>query len=206
MGQSFGYDPERKLAAAATGGLRLRIEGIPVPVTMGFSSGFSGSMSALYENTLWDLTSFPAFSLGGLNSTKGQQLARIFLVKGQLNKLYISKDYVVFPEPSRSVEKDGPFANVTFEWESAKPRVSKGSRLVVTRNGKEIKNCDVDPMKKTNLGLGKVASTNDVVEWIVKDAKGTPTHRSSLAFPVIAAAPGLVEYVVTIPVMDEAKK
>jgi len=203
--QTFQYNPNTKVSEPAMGNVQLTQKGVPVPATTGISC--SPTISLLYANTLWDLGSYPypQITLGSLYSITGEELGHIRLSKGKTSTLYISKDYVVSPEGSGSVEKDGPFADVTFTWNAAKPQVSKGSRLLVTRNGKEIENCDVDPMKTITLALGRVASTNDVIDWLVKDANGVMTHKNLLAFPVVGSAPGLVEYGVTIAVMNQVK-
>ncbi len=62
-----------------------------------------------------------------------------------------------------------------------------------------------DASKNTILTFEDVRKANDVVEWQIQDRNGKTIRKGVLAFPIASAAPGLVEYVVTI-VPPEAKQ
>jgi hypothetical protein len=201
--QYFGFDPEKRVAGAASGGPTLTLGGVPVPVIAGFRYGRGGSMSAVYANTILDFSKLElkALPLGKLYSTKGEELADVRISLVSQKKVFISSDYAAFPEKERAVPEKGPFATVVFDYATVgAPIFSLHERLVIKRNGKEIWNSTTAESVRESksalfqLDLEKVKSKDDVLAWSIQDAEGTLTHTGEFGFPVTSAVPRLMLY------------
>lgn len=194
MAQTFGFDREKRVSGPAGGGVTIQLKGSPIPIVLCINGDFGGTMSPLYANTTWNLNAFPTFSIGTLFTTEGVRLCDITLTRGQAKQLHISKDYIVFPEAPGNIAKGGPFVTVTFDGKS----LPKKTTLLTKRNGQIVKHDALDPSRETTLIFESVKKANDVVEWQIQDRNGKTICESVLAFPIASAAPGFVEYKVTI--------
>lgn len=207
--QTFGLDLEKKVSGPAGGQVRLQIEGFPVPVALSIGSLTSAGgtkMSAIYANTLWDLREVHDVLLGVLFTTKGKRLCTIRLRHEAGGELLLSPDYLASTPGLEAADKNGPFATVHFYWAEGAPGLPADARLVVKRNGREVKSLVVDGAERTTLIFAGVSREYDVVEWAVKAADGTTLCDGVLGFPVSAVSPDLVEYLITVPQVDQGPK
>jgi hypothetical protein len=203
--QVFGFDDKKK-TAGDLGGIAMTLKDTPVPLVIyGFGSNFTANMSGQYSNLILDFSAakekIPKFKLGAVEATDGgMKLADIDLNVGDLAALFISPDYVVFPEQARALERDGPFALLDFSNEKAGDAgaAPAGSTLILTRNGAEVIRMNLADGPDASIELKRVNTTNDVLSWRVEDTGGSVTHQEVLGFPVRGASPGVVKYEINI--------
>ncbi len=193
--QAFGFNPDEKLAGPASGGASISIGDVPVPMLMSPSMGtfsLSGSVSAIYANTVWDLSNYANLSFGTLDSTSGGSIGWLELRPGSYSQIHISSDYVVSPVGIENVDTGAPFVSLRWNW--AETAITPGSNLHLTRNGVELKSYPIDSSKALEINIGDVQTRNDVLEWKVEDPSGAVTHSGAVGFPVVSVVGDLVWY------------
>jgi len=203
--QIFGFD-EKKKEAGDVGGIVMTLKDTPEPLVIyGFGGNFTANMSGRYSNLILDFSAakekIPTFKLGVVEATDGgMTLTEITMNVGGLNELYVSPDYIVFPEQARALEKDGPFALLDFSngKAGAAGAAPIGSTLILTRNDAEVLRTKIADGPDFSIELKRVSTTNDVLSWRVEDGAGNVTHREVLGFPVRGASPGVVKYEINI--------
>lgn len=199
--QTFVFDPEKK-STGSPGGLALTFGDCPVPLVIyGLSYGLSGSFFARYANVIFDLGELSGkavqrLGIGEQVTTKGAKCCIIRLLTKNYKELFVSPDYIVFPNSLRKIAKGGPFVKMVFDptpidKENESPIVGN---LVVRRNAEEIGRAKIDGTTKITFLFEGTRNSDDVVEWQVKGQGEKITHRGELGFPISAAVPGLVEY------------
>jgi hypothetical protein len=200
----FAFDKEAKRCGPVSGPFAGRMEDCPVPIVTYSMDGTSGSACAQYANLVLDFryleeTSVPLHIAEEL-ATDGTRCCDIALRCNKAKELFISPEYVVFPDHTREAAEGGPFVSVRFSFAPAGERkVADDALLVVARNGNEIIRAKVVDTEKHLLELNGVKRANDVIEWRVEGAGKKTTHRGTFGFPMSGAAPGIVEYVVSVP-------
>jgi len=201
--EMFEFDEKaRTTGEAGGGGIEFTMDNNPVPVvTYGFNpNSFSESAGGRYSNFILDFTAAKGaltnFGLGDENSADGTKAAEVSLSAGKLKELFISPDYVVFPEQSREVGRNGPFAGLTIQTgkSNAAGEVTAGSTLILVRNGTEVTRKKLAGGESFSIELKRVATSKDVVAWRIEDGNGKPTHQGALGFPVRGAEAGIVTY------------
>jgi hypothetical protein len=180
-------------------------EGYPVDIGIdpsGWVSGSSGgTMSPHYKNVIFDCTASRANGVGdkillgllhGINRT---YYSRIHLKIDELDSVFISPEYIVYPDQTRSIAEGGPFATMLFALRDDE-NDGKARSLIVERNGKQVVPPEIDADGIVSLVLKNVQDQNDWIDWRVLEADGTTWCHGSCAFPVRGAAEGVVVYVV----------
>lgn len=191
---AFGFDPATRETGPAGGGLVVTMEDSPVPVVMSFGHGFSGSAYAEYANVILDVTELADRSDRPIGialqyTTDGVQQCFIRLNVGGHEAVFISKDYLVFPDDLRTLDAGGPYVTLVFQLPS-----NPDGTLVVTRNDQEINRTDLAGKQEVRLQLAKTLTTNDVIKWRVEGAR----DQGTFGFPMNGATPDLVEYHIQI--------
>ncbi len=205
--QVFGFDDKKK-EAGAVGGIVLTLKDTPVQMVlygMANLNNASMDMCGRYSNLILDFSATKgqttAFPLGIVEATDGgMKLTEINLNVAGLNELFVSPDYVVFPEQARALAKDGPFALLDFGngKAGAAGAAPIGSTLILTRNDAEVLRTKIADGPDFLIELKRVSTTNDVLAWRVEDGSGNVTHREDIGFPVRGASPGVVKYEINI--------
>jgi hypothetical protein len=199
----FVFDKEKK-TCGLLGGLVAAFEEFPLPLVLSGSPGGRGSTR--FANLVLDVRelkkkSIEAWSIADQVATDGTPCCSIHVSFAEANELFISPEYVIFPDELRTAPKDGCLVRVRFDF-TANEKGSKPADdavLVVTRNGKEITRAKVTETQKHVLQMSGVKTADDVVEWRVEGADKKATHQGMFGFPMSGAAPGVVEYVVSVP-------
>jgi len=213
MDELFGFDESARKAFPAGGSMTTTLHDNPVPIEFQLGSPVSGTMWGRYSNIVLDFRSLDpdtlkTFPLGEEKTIDADESCGIRLIRGTATELFVSPDYVVFPDQLRTVRQGGPFAQLAFSSDRA-DSIPAGSVLAVSRNGKEIWRGRFQQARSQPVELTLVKRANDVVEWRIQDAAGKVTHRGQVAFPVAAAVPHTVEYLITVdnhPALPDSAK
>lgn len=208
----FAFDKEEKKCGPVRGLLTSTMQDCPVPiVTYSMSPQLTGSACMRYANVILDFSQLSEpreiQRIANQIATDGTKCCSVRLLPGKFKELFISPEYVVFPDQVRKVAKDGPFVKVRFDFgpERKDGEPADDALLVVARNGKEIARAKVTETHKHVLQIRGVKTAGDVVEWRVEGAGGEITHQGMFGFPMSGAVPGLVEYVVSVPQGEQKK-
>jgi hypothetical protein len=155
-------------------------------------------ISGLYGNVVLDFRSLEGPVESGREAeerdTNWKECCDIGWDGGSAKVLYISPSYVIYPDPSRTMGTDGPFASVRFSADN----IGSGCRLTVTRNGIEVVKAPLESNVKYAIALKRIRAKNDVLAWHIENNQGVITHRGAIGFPVGGAVPGIVSYAVDV--------
>jgi hypothetical protein len=184
----------------------------PVPAEMEMSgvnsiltdSGGTLRLYGSYRNLIFDFSGLKkpmqSFFLGTEASPKGDTLSVIQANVDGVREIFVSPTDLVYPEQTRTVQNDGPFAQLSFSL----GKIDEGnlippqSFLVVSRNGAEVTRIALPTTGDPVIELKRVARSNDVVSWHIEDRSGMTLGSSSFGLPIRGAALGLVKYVVRV--------
>lgn len=201
--EMYGLDVAKKESGPANGPLHLTIADCPLPLCLSLDSSATGSGSMAYANTILDVHLVTDYQIdqGLLYTTDGNKLCTVQLTWKNAKELFISPDYIVFPDNQRTIGKDGPFATLRFDTspQGDEEQVSPDDELVVLRNGKIVLRGKIAHQQKFSVDLAMVKRKDDMIEWRVTSQGGVVTYQGIAALPVGGATPGLVQYVVSIP-------
>jgi len=194
----FVFDPVEKMVGSP-GGIQITTEASPIPLVLfGLGHNFSGSMYADYANLILDVSEVSAqqyhpMMVARQITVEGVQCCYILIDTQELDQVFISSQYTVFPDDARTMVGTGPFATLSFD-------LSPGIQgtLVVQRGGEQVERVEVSGTDSPTILLEKVSSVKDYVEWYVENESKDITHRGVLGLPMSGASPKLVQYAIDV--------
>jgi len=210
-GEVFDFDAKKQTSELhGKGFMKPPSKDTPVPAEMEFSgvnsiytdSGGTLRLYGSYRNLILDFSALKKpmqyFVLGTEDSPKGDTLSVIEANIEGVGEFFVSPTDLVYPGQGRTVEADGPFAQLSFSLSKAVEGklIPPQSLLVVSRNGAEVTRTSLPAAADPAIELKRVARSNDVISWHIEDESGKSLGSSSFGLPVRGATPGLVKYLV----------
>lgn len=210
-GEVFDFDAKKQASELHGKGLmKPPSDDTPVPAEMEFSgvnsistdSGGTLMLYGSYRNLILDFSALKKpgqyFVLGIENSPRGDTLTVIGANIEGVREVFVSSTDLVYPEQSRTIQADGPFALLSFTMNKRGKLIPPQSLLVVLRNGAEVTRVSLPATGDPIIGLKRVARSSDVISWHIEDGSGKVLGSSSFGLPVRGAVPDLVKYSVRV--------